>query len=83
MIQGCKDEFHGPPVVALNVGLVMHDILEFTTLEIGAGCYHIIPCLLSVCFDDAMHGRYAQFYVNKGIRVTNQNKEDKRHGMAA
>ncbi len=29
--------------------------------------YPIIPCLLSVCFDDAMHGRYASFYVNKWI----------------
>ena len=34
-----------------------------------SGRYPIIPCLLSVCFDDAMHGRYASFYVNKGIRV--------------
>ncbi len=32
------------------------------------GRYPTIPCLLSVCFDDAMHGRYAQFYVNKAIR---------------
>ncbi len=34
------------------------------------GRYSIIPCLLSVCFDDAMHGRYAyaSFYINKGIR---------------
>ena len=24
---------------------------------------------LSVCFDDAMRGRSASFYVNKGIRV--------------
>ncbi len=33
------------------------------------GRYPIIRCLLSVCFDDVMHGRYASFYVNKGIKV--------------
>ena len=36
--------------------------------EVNTGRYPIIPCLLSLCFDDAMHGRYASFYVNKGIR---------------
>ncbi len=33
------------------------------------GRYPIIPCLLSVWFDDAIHRRYASLYVNKGIRV--------------
>ena len=28
-----------------------------------------IPCLLSVCFDDAILGRCASFYVNKPTRV--------------
>ena len=43
--------------------------------NINTGRYPIIPCLLSVCFDDAMHGRYAQFYVNKGIRVRDRRTE--------
>ena len=29
----------------------------------------IIPCLLSVCFDDAMHVIYASYFVNIGFRV--------------
>ncbi len=37
-------------------------------MGLDTGRYPIIPCLLSVCFDDAMHGRYASFYVNKGIK---------------
>ncbi len=32
------------------------------------GRYPIIHGLLSVCFDDAMHGRYASFYVNKEVK---------------
>ncbi len=38
--------------------------------NLNTGRYPVIPCLLSVCFDDAGHGRYALFYVNKGIRLT-------------
>ncbi len=38
----------------------------------------IIPCLLSACFNDAMHGRYASFYVNKGIRVNSYHQEPRR-----
>ncbi len=33
------------------------------------GRYPVIPCLLSVCFDDAKHVKYTHFYVNKGISV--------------
>ncbi len=41
---------------------------EFIDIHIlYTGHYPIIPCLLSVCFDDAMHGRYASFYVNMEI----------------
>ena len=29
----------------------------------------VIPCLLSVCFDDAMHGIYVSYFVNMGFRV--------------
>ena len=41
----------------------------FSTKSIDTGHYPIISCLFSVCFDDAMHGRFASFYVNTGIRV--------------
>ncbi len=37
---------------------------------INTGRYHIIPCFLSVCFDDAMHGRYASFYVTSIVHWT-------------
>ncbi len=36
---------------------------------LNTGRYPIIPCFLFVCFDDAMRGKSASFYVNKGIRV--------------
>ncbi len=42
---------------------------QFLLGGLDTACHRIIPCLLSVCFDDAMHGRYASFYVNKGIKV--------------
>ncbi len=35
---------------------------------LNTGCYPIIPCLFPLCFDDALHGRYASYYVNKVIR---------------
>ncbi len=38
-------------------------------LSLDTGCHPVIPCLSSVCFDNAIHGRYASFYVNKVIRV--------------
>ncbi len=46
----------------------------FITLRLSCGIalytgrYPIIPCLLSSLFWFVMHGRYASFYVNKGIQ---------------
>ncbi len=37
------------------------------------------PCLLSVCFDDAMHGRYASYFVNMRF-LHHQNKPTKGMG---
>ncbi len=34
---------------------------------LNTGCYPIIPCLFPLCFDDALHWRYASYYVNKVI----------------
>ncbi len=45
--------------------------------KVNTGRYPVISCLLSVCFDDTMHGRYASCL----SCITDQNKEDKRHGM--
>ena len=50
--------------------------ISYFFLFVTHGCYPVIPCLLSVCFDDAMHGRYASFYVNKGtISFSNSHRK--------
>ena len=41
----------------------------------------VIPYLLLVCFDDAMHGIYASFFVDMRFRVKETNNMNKRHGM--
>ncbi len=38
----------------------------------------VIPCLLSVCFDDAMHGIYASYFVNAN---TLQNMKHMYHAL--
>ncbi len=49
---------NGPPLIKLE-----HTC--FTCYLLYTGRYPVIPCLLSVCFDDAMHGRY--FIWTKGL----------------
>ncbi len=63
---------HDLQLSVLNKEVDPHHVHEFLLSQglIYTRCYHIIPYLLSACIDDAMHGRYASFYVNKGIRVT-------------
>ncbi len=40
----------------------------------------VIPCLLSVCFDDAMHGIYAPYFVDTYTSCL-QNRKHKSHAL--
>ncbi len=67
-VRCCLISVHSKMKLAIAHIIIQIEALKqndtFALIVISTGRYPIIPCLLSVCFDDAMHGRYVSFYVH-------------------
>ncbi len=66
-------QFFGSKLIDYNHSDIRKHIIR-TKFTICRDCLYtlgeiVIPCLLSLCFDDAMHGIYASYFVNMGFRV--------------